>query len=74
MMKIYVKHMDVGIALGLNIFNNSISTLAHLMHDVHSRIFNFLGKNEYKQFWKVREMCHTFMTLNVSCNPLSKTS
>jgi hypothetical protein len=42
------------------------------MHDVQLGIFNFLDENEYRHFWKAREMCHTFMTLNVSCNPLSK--
>jgi hypothetical protein len=62
----------VGIALGLRIFDNFVSTLAHLMHDVQLRIFNFPGKNEYRHLWKVREMCHTFMALNVSCNPLSR--
>jgi hypothetical protein len=56
---------SVGIALGLGIFNNSISTSTHLMHDVQLGIFNFPGENEYRHFWKVREMCRTFMTLNV---------
>jgi len=62
----------VAIALGLSISDNSILTLAHLMHDVQLGIFNILGENEYRHFWKVREMCHTFMTLDVSCNPLSR--
>jgi hypothetical protein len=63
------QHLNVGIALGFSISNNSILTLGHLMHDVHLRIFNFLGTNEYKHFWQVSEMCHNFMILNGFYNP-----